>query len=199
MNNRGIFLLAVLSIGFTGCVTEKLPPTSTYTLNPDLGVVHSSANTEQRTDSILMIGRIRSTHAFSGTDLIYSDARYGQNSYAYSRWSDSPTTMLLHVFQEALEKSGRYMAVVPYSSQSKSDLLLESTLFDFSHHINDDGTSDGILRMRFDLIDNQTKRVIATWDFVSSVPATQLNAQGAAAALNKAVSILTLDLIEWLR
>ena len=199
MNNREIFLLAVLSIGLTGCVAEKLPPTSTYTLNPDLGVVNSSVNTEQRSNSILMIGRIHSTHAFSGTDIIYTDERYGQNSYAYSRWSDSPTTMLLQIFQEALEKSGRYMAVVPYSSQSKSDLLLESTLFDFSHRINDDGTSDGILRMCFNLIDNKTKRVIASRDFVSNVPVTQQNAQGAVAALNKAVAALTQNLIEWLR
>ncbi|MEA1889384.1 MAG: ABC-type transport auxiliary lipoprotein family protein [Pseudomonadota bacterium] len=199
MNNRVIFLLVVLSIGFTGCVTEKLPPTSTYTLNLDLGDVHSSANAEQRTNSILMIGRIRSTHAFSGTDILYTDARYGQNSYAYSRWSDSPTSMLLHVFQEALEKSGIYMAVVPYSSQSKSDLLLESTLLDFSHRINDDGTSNGALRMRFNLIDYKTKRVIASRDFVSSVPVTQQNAQGAVAALNKAVVQLTQDLIDWLR
>lgn len=199
MNNRGILLLAVLFIGMPGCVTEKLPPISTYSLNQDLGVVHSSTNTEQRTNSILMIGRIRSTHAFSGTDIIYTDARYGQNSYAYSRWSDSPTTMLLHNFQEALDKNGRYMAVVPYSSQSKSDLLLESTLFDFSHSINDDGSSDGILRMRFNLIDNKTKRVIASRDFVSSVPASKQNAQGAVEALNKATILVTQDLIDWLK
>jgi len=199
MKNSGFLLLAVLFIGISGCVTEKLPPISSYKLFPDLDEIHPLLIAEQKPANILMLGRIHSMHAFNGTDILYTDAQYGQNSYAYSRWSDSPTTMLLLIFQEALEKSGRYMAVVPYSSQSKSDLLLESTLFDFSHHINDDGTSDGILRMRFDLIDNQTKRVIATWDFVSSVPATQLNAQGAAAALNKAVSILTLDLIEWLR
>jgi len=199
MNNRGIFLLAVLSIGLSGCVTKKLPPTSTYTLNPDLGVVNLSATTDQKTNSILMIGRIRSTHAFSGTDIIYTDARFGQNSYAYSRWSDSPTTMLLHVFQEALEKSRLYIAVVPYSSQSNSDLLLESTLFNFSHRINDDGSSDGILRMRFNLIDNKTKKVIASREFVSKVPVTQQNAQAAVAALNKAVARVTQDLIDWLR
>ncbi len=199
MKNRGFLLLAVLFIGISGCVTEKLPPISSYKLYPDLDVFHPPLNAEQKPANILMLGRIHSIHAFSGTDMLYTDAQYGQNSYAYSRWSDSPTTMLLLIFQEALEKSGRYIAVVPYSSQSKSDLLLESTLFDFSHRINENGTSDGILRMRFDLIDNKTKRVIASRDFVSIVPATQLNAQGAAAALNKAVTILTLDLIEWLR
>jgi cholesterol transport system auxiliary component len=107
--------------------------------------------------------------------------------------------MLLLTFQEALEKSGRYMAVVPYSSQSKSDLLLESTLFDFSHRINDDGTSDDVLRLSFNLIDNKTKRIIASRDFLSVIPATQQNVEGAVSALNKAVNKLTLERLEWLK
>lgn len=199
MKSRGFLLLTVLLIVITGCVTEKLPPISTYNIYPDLDVLHPVLDTNPQTSDILKLGRISSRNAFSGTDIVYSDTRYGQNSYAYSRWSDSPPSMLLVIFQQALEKSGGYMAVVPYSSQSKSDLLLESTLFDFSQHINDDGTSDGIVRMRFNLIDNKTKRVIASRDFVASAPATSKNVIGAVAALNKAVAGLTKELIEWLR
>lgn len=199
MKNRGHLLLTVLFIVITGCVTEKLPPISTYNLYPDLAIFHPLLDTEQQASDILKLGRISSTNAFSGTDIVYGDTRYGQNSYAYSRWSDSPASMLLVIFQEALEKSGGYMAVVPYSSQSRSDLLLESTLFDFSQHINDDGTSHGIVKMRFNLIDNRTKRVIASRDIVTSVPASSKNVIGAVAALNKAVAVLTKELIEWLR
>ena len=198
MKSRGFLLLTVLLIVITGCVTEKLPPISTYNLYPDLDVHHPMLDTDEHASDILKLGRISSTNAFSGTDIVYSDTRYGQNSYAYSRWSDSPPSMLLVIFQEALEKSGGYMAVVPYSSQSKSDLLLESTLLDFSQHI-DDGTSHGIVRMRFNLIDNKTKRVIASRDFVASVQATSKNVICAVAALNKAVAGLTKELIEWLR
>ncbi|MFT6985669.1 MAG: cholesterol transport system auxiliary component [Psychromonas sp.] len=200
MKNRDFILLAALLIGVTGCAGEKLPPVSTYTLSPELNTFQLSKSSEAKPASILMLGRIRSTHLFNGRDIIYSDARYGQNSYAYSRWSDSPTTMLLLIFQEALEKSGRYVAVVPYSSQSESDFLLESTLFDFSHSINDDGTSSGIIRMRFSLIDKNTNRVIASRDFVATVPvALPMNASGAVAALNKAVIIVTQELIDWLK
>jgi cholesterol transport system auxiliary component len=199
MSNRGFFLFVVLFMGLTGCVSEKLPPASIYTLNPDLGAMRASANTEKKPTNILMLGRIRSTNAFNGSDILYTDARYGQNSYAFSRWGDSPTTMLLLVIQGALEKSGHYIAVVPYSSQSQSDLLLESTLIDFSHHINDDGTSDAILRISFNLINNRTKRVIASQEFISSVAVSQQNAQGAVAALNKAAAIVTQDLIDWLK
>ncbi|MGB5447264.1 MAG: hypothetical protein WBM99_17385, partial [Psychromonas sp.] len=104
------------------------------------------------------------------------------------------------VFQEALEKSGRYLAVVPYSSESQADLLLESTLLDLSHNINDDGTSEGVIRMRFNLIDNNSKRVVASRNFVASVPvAPPMNPGGAVTALNKAVTLITQELIEWLK
>ncbi|HEY5715987.1 MAG TPA: ABC-type transport auxiliary lipoprotein family protein [Psychromonas sp.] len=200
MKNRDFLLLAVFLIGVTGCAGEKLPPVSTYTLYPELDAFHLSNSREAEPAGILMLGRIRSSHVFNGREIIYSDARYGQNSYAYSRWSDSPTTMLLLIFQEALEKSGRYIAVVPYSSQSESDFLLESTLLYFSHSINDDGTSEGIIRMRFNLIDNNTNRVIASRDFVATVPvASPKNASGAVAALNKAVTMVTQELIDWLK
>ena len=199
MKNRGFFVFVVLFIGLAGCITEKIPAASIYTLNPELGAIRPSVNTEQKPTNILMLGPIRSTHAFNSTDILYTDARYGQNNYAYSRWGDSPTTMLLLAIQQALEKSGHYNAVVPYTSQSQSDLLLESTLIDFSHRINDDGSSDGVLRISFNLINNRTKRVIASQEFISSVPASQQNAQGAVAALNKAAAIVTRDLIDWLR
>jgi cholesterol transport system auxiliary component len=200
MKNRPALLLAVLLLGITGCAGEKLPPISTYTLSPDLDTLQLSKGREKKPISILMLGQIRSAHIFKGRDIIYSDTQYGQNSYAYSRWSDSPTTMLALIFQEALEKSAAYIAVVPYSSQSESDFLLESTLLDFSHNLNEDGTSDGFIRIRFNLIDNNTNRVITSRDFIASVPVpSPKNASGAVAALNKATAIVTQELINWLK
>lgn len=196
MKNKNFLLLAVLLMAVTGCAGEKLPPVSIYTLSPqrDLPKIR-----EAKPAGILMLGRIRSSHVFSGREIIYSDPQYGQNSYAYSRWSDSPTTMLQLIFQEALEKSAHYIAVVPYTSQSESDFMLESTLQDFSHHLHDDGTSVGIIRMGFNLIDNNTNRVIASRNFVSTAPvASVMNANGAVAALNKSVTIMTQELIDWL-
>ena len=42
MSNRGLFLFVVLFMGLAGCVTEKIPPASIYTLNPDLGAMRVS-------------------------------------------------------------------------------------------------------------------------------------------------------------
>jgi cholesterol transport system auxiliary component len=200
MKNKFFFLLAVLLIGVTGCAGQNQPPVSTYILYSAPDTFQLSKSREKKPAGILMLSRIASLHVFNGREIIYSNQRYGQSSYAYSRWSDSPVIMLRLIFQEALEKSGRYIAVIPDSSQSESDFILESTLLDFSHRINDDGTSDGLIRMHFNLIDSHTSRVIDSRNFVSTVPvAAPINARGAVAALNKAVTIVTQELVDWLR
>ena len=106
--------------------------------------------------------------------------------------------MLQIFFQAALEKSDRFGAVISSTSASEADFLVESTLYDFSHHINGDATSDGVVRVRFYLINNTTKKVMATEEFVSRVPATSLNARGAAVALNKAAINISRELTHWL-
>lgn len=88
--------------------------------------------------------------------------------------------------------------MVPPTSVSEFDLLLESVLLDFSHHINDDGTSDGVVRVCFYLVDNKTGTVTATKEFVSKVSAPSQNAQSAAAALNKAATNVARDLVAWI-
>jgi cholesterol transport system auxiliary component len=192
------FMLVVLCCLLTGCMGKNVPPTDTYTISPDWEKRSNQDWIEKKNRPIIKLAPIRATRAFSGTDILYSNVRNDQNSYAYSRWNDAPVKLLPMVFQVALEKSGRFGAVLPATSASKADVLIESTLYDFSHHINADGTSDGVIRIRFYLIKIATKEVIATREFFSGVPASSRNARGAAAALNKAATDVAGDLAAWL-
>jgi len=192
-------MVSVLTfILLAGCLTKTVPPASIYTISPEWDSSRTQEETGKKNSHIIKMASVRGTQAFTGTEILYTDARYGQNSYAYSRWSDSPVRLLQILFQVALEKSGRFGAVVPPASASEADLLLESTLFDFSHHIKDDGTSEGVVRVCFYVIDNTTKTVIATKEFVSKVQASSQNAQGAVSALNKAATNVARNLVAWL-
>ena len=190
-----VFVLTCILLA--GCVTKTVPPADIYTISPEWGYSRAQAETGKERP-IIKLALVRGTRALTGTEILYTNAQYGQNSYAYSRWSDAPVRLLQTLFQVALGKSGRFKAVVPPTSASGADLLLESTLFDFSHHIKDDGTSEGVVRARFYLVDNRTKKVTATKEFVSKVPASSQNAQGAASALNKAATNVARDLVAWL-
>ena len=197
MKNSLFMILALLCL-LAGCVTRSVPPAHIYTISPEWGDNRALAKGVKRCPLIIKLAPVRGTRALYGTKILYTDAQYSQDSYAYSRWSDAPVRLLQILFQAALEKSGRFRAVVPPTSASEADLLLESTLYDFSHHINNDGTSDGVVRVRFYLIDNRKKTVMATKEFVSRVPALSCNARGAVAALNKAATNVAHDLASWL-
>ena len=177
---------------------KNVPPADIYTIAPDWSKNSGPGRIEKKNRPIVQLAPIRATRAFTGTEILWSSARYNQNSYAYSRWNDAPVRLLPILFQVALEKSGRFGAVIPSTSASKADFLIESTLYDFSHHINVDGASAGVVRIRFYLVKNATKTVTATREFSSSVPTSSLNARGAAAALNTAATQIAHDLAAWL-
>jgi len=165
-----VFVLTCILIAGCG-VTKTVPPASIYTISPEWDSSKAQEETGKKNSHIIKMASVRGTRALTGTEILYTDALYGQNSYAYSRWSDAPVRLLQILFQVALEESGRFGAVVPPASASEADFLLESTLLDFSHHIKDDGTSEGVVRVRFYVIYNTTKTVIATKEFVSKVQA----------------------------
>jgi cholesterol transport system auxiliary component len=198
VKDRPYAVFVLLCILIAGCVIKTVPPADIYTISPEWDSSKAQEETEKKNSTIIKLALVRGTRALTGTKILYTDARYGQNSYAYSRWSDAPVRLLQTLFQVALEESGRFGAVVPPTSASEAGLILESTLFDFSHHIKDDGASEGVVRARFYLVDNRTKKVTATKEFVSKVPASSQNAQGAAAALNKAATNVARNLVSWL-
>ena len=182
----------------TGCMGKSVPPADIYTISGQWEGSGTSAWDEKKKEIVIKLAPVQAPRSFGTTDILYSKAQYDQNSYAYSRWSDAPVKLLQIFFQAALEENGRFGVAISSTSASKADFLLESTLYDFSQHIYGDDTSDGVVRIRFYLVGNTTKKVMATEEFVSRVPATSLNARSAAVALNKASINIARGLTRWL-
>jgi len=195
-NSISIFI--VLSILLSGCMTKNIPPADFYTISPKIINSKGIVKPQEQTQVIIKLTPIRATRALTATDILYTDSQYSWNSYVYSRWNDTPVKLLQTLFQLSIEDSHLFKAVVPPISVAKSDFLLESNLIDLSHHIYDDGTSTGVIRIRFYLIDNKTRAIIETKEFVSEVSAATKNARGAVVALNKSASNIARDLVIWL-
>lgn len=192
------FVIALI-LCLTGCMGNNIPPADIYTISPpELSRTSATGPDTVKRSILIKLAPIRAARAFAGTEILYSHNQYDLNSYAYSRWSDAPVRLMQTLFQVALTESGKYLTVLPSTSVSEADFVLESTLYDFSHHINVDGTSDGVIRIRFYLVDNRSKTVTATKEFGSRVPAPFCNARGAASALNKAVTDVADQLAAWL-
>lgn len=195
MKNK-TYTLPLLFCLLTACISQSLPPANVYTISPewDNPTIKQSLSNEL----VIKLAPVRATQEFTGTQIFYKDSQYERNSYAYSRWNDSPVRLLLTLFHVGIENSGLFKAMVPSTSVSKADLLLESTLLEFSHHIKSNDRSEGVVRVRFYLIDNRSKRVISTKEFVSRVGAITENAHGGVDALNKATINIAKQLVNWL-
>jgi len=197
MRNNVYMILVLISL-LPGCLIKTNPPADIYTISPRWNNNDIQIEPQKKSSHIIKLAPIRATRALTGTEILYSDTEYSWNSYLYSRWNDTPVKMLQTLFQVSIEESHSFKAVVPPSSVSTADLLLESTLLDLSHHINVDGASEGVIRIQFYLIDNMNRTVIATKQFVSKIPTSTQNAKGVVRALNKAATNIAHKLVVWL-
>jgi len=195
MSNRIIIL--VLSTLLTACISNH-PASDIYTLSPKWDNNSLQVKSAEKTSLLIKLAPVLANQTLNSNKIFYTDHQYSWNSYVYSRWTDTPVKLLQSLFLVNIEQSGLFKAVLPPSSVSKADLLLESNLLDLSHHIYDDGTSAGIIRMRFYLIDNKARTVIATKEFVSKVIAPSQDAKGAVTAINQATHTVTDKLVNWL-
>lgn len=181
----------------TGCTLQNLPPVEIYTLEPEWSQ-GDPAQPEKKGSVILQIALVRGAAVFATTDILYTDRRNSQYSYAYSRWRDSPVRSIQTLLEVAVGKSGLFRAVLPATSASRADLLLESTLLEFGHVLGEDRASAGVVRMRFHLVDNSSKRVIASKELVSMMEVVTSDARGATTAINQAAIQVAGDLVVWL-
>jgi ABC-type uncharacterized transport system auxiliary subunit len=199
-NRCGQVLVLAILVAFTlitGCTFQSLPPVEIYTLEPVWGQ-SDPVPIEKKGAAIIQIATVRGSGAFTGTDILYTDTRHTQQSYAYSRWRDSPVRMMQTVLEEAVENSGLFRVVLPPTSVSGADFLVESDLLEFGHFLGRDGASAGVVRMRFYLIDNKNRKVVDSKELVGRIPAATMDARGATAAINQAAIKVATDLVAWL-
>jgi ABC-type uncharacterized transport system auxiliary subunit len=188
--------LVVLTL-IVGCTFQSLPPMEIYTLEPVWGQ-SDLAQTEKKGSALIQIALVRGSAAFTTTEILYTDTKNTQHSYAYSCWRDAPVRAMQTVLEAAVENSGLFRAVLPSTSASGADFLLESALLEFGHILVEGSPSVGVVRMRFHLLDNKSRRVVASKELVAAIPAATLDARGGTAAINQAALKVASDLVVWL-
>lgn len=198
MNNRLRVMLILIMMSLASCslINQKSSPSiNIYSLSP---MLEKESRSKVDDAPVLALSPLRSSRGLMSSDIIYRDSQYAFNSYAYSRWSDSPAKLLEIVLQQSLSYRPYLAAVVPTQTGAHAELVLEGTLLDFSHHIQDENSSTGRVAIRFYLINAQTKGILATKEFSAEIVAEPRNAQGATSAINLASKKLIEGLNDWL-
>jgi len=196
---RRVLVVTILVLGVltAGCVMRNEPPMTVYALEPQWSAEERGA-AAKKGSRVLQVAPVRGAAALQTTDLLYTDQARSQQNYAHSRWREAPVRAMQTVIEAALGNSGLFKAVLPSNSEAAADLVLEGTLLECGHVLKEGSASQGVVRMRFYLIDTKDRTVMAGKELVAVAPAATNDASGATAAINQAALQVAADLAAWL-
>jgi cholesterol transport system auxiliary component len=178
----GLPLLAV-------CACSALRPTETphlvlYSLDSPRGKVPASSTPAAA--PTLIINPPHASPGFDSSRIVYVREPHRLESFAHNRWVDSPSRMLAPLLVAALENTGAFRAVVLTPSAAIGDLRLDTEIVRLQHEFQA-RPSAARFTLRAYLVDNKTRRVVASREFDAVVPSAGEDPAGGVAAANRAV------------
>jgi cholesterol transport system auxiliary component len=194
LNVKKFFLVASLIV-LSGCSLKEAAPLKVYTL--DAGSVASVGTSNHRHQTIkVSYPQALKDKLTNGMSYSYSSSERGE--YENSQWSNNVGKLIQGNIIQILVQSRIFKAVLPYESTAGEDLRVESTVFDFSHHVRGEA-SYAVVSIQFNLINTDSGKLIKTKRFSYKENTQTLDARGYVEASNRAMSRLSRDLIVWLR
>ena len=188
------FFLIVSLFVLSGCSLKEAAPLKVYTLNA--GSVASVSTSSHRHQTIkVSYPQALKDKLTNGMSYSYSSSERGE--YENSQWSNNLGKLIQGNIIQILVQSRIYKAVLPYESTAGEDLRLESTVFDFSHHVRGEA-SYAIVSIQFNLINTDSGKLIRTKRFSYKEHTQTLDARGYVEATNRAMTRLSRDLVVWL-
>lgn len=129
-------------------------------------------------------------------DLVYSLQPDTRGYYRYAQWSTLPDVRLNQLLFNHLLRDHAYCTLIDARSNADADRTLTTELLAFYH---DAAKKPGraIVRIRTELYDNHSHRLLARTTFTASAPLSQYNAAGAAHAFNLATGNILRDISNW--
>jgi cholesterol transport system auxiliary component len=187
-------LAACLPLLVCGC--SALQPTATphlvlYSLDSprNAGSAASSVPagpTAPATSPTLIINPPHASAGFDSSRIVYVREAHKLESYANSRWADSPARMLAPLLVGALQNTGAFRAVVLTPSAAVGDLRLDTEIVRLQHEFQA-RPSVARFTLRAYLVDNKTRRVLASREFDAVVASAGEDPHGGVVAANRAV------------
>jgi cholesterol transport system auxiliary component len=194
LNFKKLFLLVSLFV-LSGCSLKEAAPLKVYTM--DAGNISPVSYSDHRHQTI-KISYPQTLKDKLSNEMSYSYSGSERGEYQNSQWSNNVGKLIQGNIIQILVQSRIFKAVLPYASTAGEDLRLESTVFDFSHHVRGEA-SYAIVSIQFNLINTDSGKLIKTKRFSYKENTLTLDAKGYVEASNRAMVRLSRDLVVWLR
>lgn len=190
-----ISMLGISSILLSACsILPKTTPVSVerYTLDVEFPAARPAAPD----GPVLLIARPLARTELDTPRMAYREQDHTLEYFVRSRWADAPALLLQPGLIEAFEASGHYRAVVRVGSAAAPLLRLDTEVLEFSHDFRV-SPSQFEIRLRVQLIDLQTRKVIASRIFAAQQPAPVGSPYGGAQAANAAWQSLLPEIVSY--
>jgi cholesterol transport system auxiliary component len=189
-----LMIATMFLILLTGCST-KMTPLKVYTLqNPEVENAYQGSNQTQT----IKVMQPQSLKEVMSQKMHFSYSPTEQGAYLNSKWSNDLGKLVQGTVIHTLQSSGMFKGVVSYASTLQADYRLESTVFDFSHHVRG-SASHAIVSIQFTLVSAHTGKLVKSKRFSYSEATKTTDAEGYVEATNKALERLSHDLLLWLQ
>jgi len=170
--------------------TTTTPQPSFYSLDSARGAAPASVPPIVLSAAPTLI--INPPHAAAGFDssrIIYVRETHKLEYFSQNEWVDTPARMLAPLIVAAVENSGTFRAVVLTPSAATGDLRLDTEIVRLQH---DFGSQPSRVRftLRAYMVDNTTRRVLASREFDETVAAASRDPYGGVVAANRAVQVV---------
>jgi cholesterol transport system auxiliary component len=192
---KQIALFITIIVLLTGCSAIR-PSTHEYTILPSYTSMSEVANNSIK--ATLKLSSTRSIASLSSTQFYYLKEASHIDAYLYSKWSDTPSSMIDRCVYSSLQNEHLFESLIPSTSNATADLILESDLNAFYHRFHNDASSEGLIDITYRLIDPKTKKIIASKRFILTEPSPSADAKGGVIALNNATQALSRQCLSWL-
>ncbi|MDP1785489.1 MAG: ABC-type transport auxiliary lipoprotein family protein [Sulfuricurvum sp.] len=191
---KHVLISATLALVLAGCSTTT-PAINEYTIIP----LYSPQNPVSTPTSLsLKLTQTKSIVSLASKELYYLRDSTQTGAYLYSRWSDTPASMIDRSLFSSLQNRHLFATLLPATSSAYADMTLESDLHAFYHRFKGENSSEGFIDITYRLIDFKNKKTIASKRFVITEPSKSANAAGGANALSVATHRLNQESTLWL-
>ena len=185
----GLLLTLAGGCGALFPTTTTMQP-SFYSLDNARGAAPTSvAPTVPASAPTLIINPPHAAAGFDSSRIIYVRETHKLEYFSQNEWVDTPARMLAPLIVAAVENSGTFRAVVLTPSAATGDLRLDTEIVRLQH---DFGSQPSRVRftLRAYIVDNTTRRVLASREFDETVDAASRDPYGGVVAANRAVQVV---------
>lgn len=186
-------IMAMIGAGVIGC--SKAPVLNIYSLDvprTQTKIVHTYR------DKSIKVSFPQSIKEPVSEKMHFSYAANDRGVYQNSQWSANMGRLLQGTFIEVLDSSKLFKIVLSDMSTLEENYRLESTIFDFEHHVRG-SDSYAVVSVQFTLINADTGRLAKSKRFSYQEPTLTTDAKGYATATNRIMIRLSDDLLKWIQ